>query len=69
MNQRPQFKPGYHALTFGRLTGEILRRATGLRPRDLIADHLSRPLDVQAWIGIPHRKSPAPRRTRSSRRS
>jgi CubicO group peptidase (beta-lactamase class C family) len=56
-NQRPQFKPGsefgYHALTFGWLTGEVLRRATGLRPRDLIAEYLTRPLDAEAWIGIP----------------
>lgn len=57
-NQRPQFHPGsdfgYHALTFGWLAGEILRRATGLRPHDLIAEYLAKPLDADAWIGIPH---------------
>ncbi|MFD5445764.1 serine hydrolase domain-containing protein [Streptomyces tendae] len=55
--QSPQWKPGtdfaYHALTFGWLTGEILRRATGLRPHKLLAEYLSTPLAADAWIGIP----------------
>lgn len=61
-NQRPQFEPGsefgYHALTFGWLAGEILRRATGLRLRDLIAEYLTKPLGAEAWIGIPHDVEP-----------
>ncbi|MBB4683779.1 serine hydrolase domain-containing protein [Amycolatopsis jiangsuensis] len=55
--QRPQWEPGtdfaYHALTFGWLTGEILRRATGLRPHELLAEYLSAPLAADAWIGLP----------------
>ncbi|MFD9702502.1 serine hydrolase domain-containing protein [Lentzea sp. NPDC059081] len=55
--QRPQWEPGtefgYHALTFGWLTGEILRRATGLRPHALLAEYLTTPLAVDAWIGLP----------------
>ncbi|MGI5499143.1 serine hydrolase domain-containing protein [Lentzea sp. CA-135723] len=55
--QRPQWDPGtgfgYHALTFGWLTGEILRRATGSRPHDLLAEYLTTPLAADAWIGLP----------------
>ncbi|MEU3645662.1 serine hydrolase domain-containing protein [Lentzea sp. NPDC034063] len=54
---RPQFTPGttfaYHALTYGWLTGEVLRRATGRLPGDLLDHYLSAPLAAQAWIGLP----------------
>jgi CubicO group peptidase (beta-lactamase class C family) len=55
--QRPLWAPGtefaYHALTFGWLTGEILRRATGMMPRELLAAYLVDELGVNAWIGLP----------------
>jgi CubicO group peptidase (beta-lactamase class C family) len=55
--QRPLWVPGtafaYHALTFGWLTGEILRRATGKMPGALLADYLTRDLGADAWIGLP----------------
>jgi CubicO group peptidase (beta-lactamase class C family) len=55
--QRPLWPPGtafaYHALTFGWLTGEILRRATGRMPGDLLADWFTGHLGVNAWIGLP----------------
>jgi CubicO group peptidase (beta-lactamase class C family) len=55
--QRPLWTPGtaysYHALTFGWLTGEILRRATGKMPSALLADYLADDLGVNAWIGLP----------------
>lgn len=55
--QRPLWTPGtafaYHALTFGWLTGEILRRATGTMPGALLADYLTDGLGVDAWIGLP----------------
>jgi CubicO group peptidase (beta-lactamase class C family) len=60
--QKPLWKPGtafaYHTLTYGWLTGEILRRATGLRPSALIADYLAGPLGVDAWIGLPEAEEP-----------
>jgi CubicO group peptidase (beta-lactamase class C family) len=60
--QQPQWEPGadfaYHALTFGWLTGEILRRATGLRPHDLLAKYLTTPLSADAWIGLPTHVEP-----------
>ena len=55
--QRPLWTPGtsfaYHAVTFGYLTGEILRRATGLMPSALIAEYLVAPTGANAWIGLP----------------
>ncbi|WP_197746961.1 serine hydrolase domain-containing protein [Mycolicibacterium madagascariense] len=55
--QRPLWSPGttyaYHALTYGWLTGEILRRATGLMPSALVADYLAGPTGANAWIGLP----------------
>ncbi|MGV9847380.1 hypothetical protein ACWDWU_01050 [Streptomyces sp. NPDC003442] len=48
-------RAGQHALTFGWLTGEILRRATDLRPHELLAEYLSTPLAADAWIGLPAR--------------
>lgn len=55
--QRPLWMPGtayaYHALTYGWLTGEILRRVTGLMPGALLAQYLTEPTGAQAWIGLP----------------
>jgi CubicO group peptidase (beta-lactamase class C family) len=55
--QRPLWAPGtqfaYHALTFGWLTGEILRRATGMMPGELLAAYFVDALGVNAWIGLP----------------
>ncbi|MET0452713.1 MAG: serine hydrolase domain-containing protein [Mycobacterium sp.] len=55
--QRPLWQPGtefaYHALTFGWLAGEILHRATGMMPGEVVADYLVDGLGVNAWIGLP----------------
>src|ERR1700712_477755 len=52
--QRPLWTPGtafaYHAVTFGYLTGEILRRATGKMPGALLAEYFTDDLGVDAWI-------------------
>jgi CubicO group peptidase (beta-lactamase class C family) len=45
-------------MTYGWLTGEILRRATGLMPGELIAKYLTEPLDAEAWIGLPAELEP-----------
>lgn len=53
--QAPFWPPGtdtcYHAMTYGFLAGEIARRITGSMPRDLIADLLSRPFDLDLQLG------------------
>jgi CubicO group peptidase (beta-lactamase class C family) len=43
----------YHALTFGWLAGELIRRVTGESVGQYFRDLVTDPLDVEAWIGIP----------------
>jgi CubicO group peptidase (beta-lactamase class C family) len=58
--QRPQFLPEdgylYHAMTYGWILGEVIRRVTGCSPgryfRAAIADRLG----LRTWIGLPHRE-------------
>ncbi|MEV6381903.1 serine hydrolase domain-containing protein [Streptomyces sp. NPDC051773] len=53
--QAPAWVPGtayaYHALTFGWLAGEVLRRATGLRPGRWLREHVAEPLDLTMTFG------------------
>ena len=53
--QQPLWEPGtahsYHALTFGWLAGEVLRRATGLRPADWLHQHINEPLGLGLTFG------------------
>lgn len=60
--QRPNWEPGtahgYHDLTYGWLTGEILRRATGRTVGTLIRDELAGPLGLDLWIGLPDEVRP-----------
>ncbi|WP_249349747.1 serine hydrolase domain-containing protein [Microbispora sp. H10836] len=46
----PGERHGYHAVTFGWLVGEILRRVGGRPVRDLVRDELGVP---GLWIGLP----------------
>lgn len=53
--QAPAWPPGtayaYHALTFGWLAGEVLRRATGQRPGEWLGDHVAGPLNLAMTYG------------------
>jgi CubicO group peptidase (beta-lactamase class C family) len=53
---------GYHAVTYGFLVGEVLRRVSGRSVGQLFADELAGPLGLHAWIGLPddqhHRVEP-----------
>lgn len=55
--QAPWWEPGtasgYHALTFGHLVGEVVRRVTGLRPREFLAAEVAGPLGADFHIGLP----------------
>lgn len=55
--QAPLWPPGatasYHGMTFGWLTGELVRRVTGLMPREYIELHVARPLGSDLWLGAP----------------
>ena len=53
--QAPLWEPGrayaYHALTFGWLAGEVLRRATGMRPSQWLQERVAEPLGLRVTFG------------------
>lgn len=55
--QRPLFQPNaghfYHAMTYGWLVGEVIRRITGLSPGAYFRRTIGDPLELHAWIGLP----------------
>jgi CubicO group peptidase (beta-lactamase class C family) len=64
--QKPLWEPGtahgYHALTFGWLVGELVRRVSGTSIGSFFAREVADPLDLEFWIGLPpseeHRVAP-----------
>jgi CubicO group peptidase (beta-lactamase class C family) len=44
---------GYHAVTYGWLVGEVLRRITGRSVGRFFADEVAGPLGLEFWIGLP----------------
>lgn len=54
--QAPEWEPGtaagYHALTFGFLIGEIVRRVTGRSLGEFFAEEVAEPLDADFHIGL-----------------
>ncbi|MBZ9676306.1 serine hydrolase domain-containing protein [Mesorhizobium sp. ES1-1] len=61
-DQSPVREPGtilyYHALTFGWLCGELIRRIDGRSVGRLFAEDVARPLGLDAWIGLPPEQEP-----------
>ena len=59
--QRPAWEPGtqlgYHAMTFGFLVGEVVRRITGKTLGAFFAEEVAAPLALNAWIGLPEEAS------------
>ncbi|HEX6236659.1 MAG TPA: serine hydrolase domain-containing protein [Acidimicrobiales bacterium] len=57
--QAPVWEPGtahgYHAVTFGWLVGEVVRRVTGRSLGTVFADEVAGPLGLEFWIGLPDR--------------
>lgn len=55
--QVPRWEPGtrvaYHAMTYGHLLGEVVRRATGRTIGAVLRDELVTPLGLQMWLGLP----------------
>lgn len=49
---------GYHAVTYGFLVGEVLRRISGRTVGQLLADEATGPLGLDAWIGLPAEEEP-----------
>lgn len=56
-DQAPIWEPGtahgYHAVTYGWLVGEVIRRVTGRSVGAFVADELAGPLGLELWIGLP----------------
>src|SRR3954449_12267118 len=56
-SQAPWWEPGtgsgYHALNYGHLIGEVIRRITGQRPGEFFAAHIAGPLGADFHIGLP----------------
>jgi CubicO group peptidase (beta-lactamase class C family) len=55
--QAPWWEPGtaggYHAMNYGHLIGELIRRITGQRLGQFFADHIAGPLGADFHIGLP----------------
>lgn len=55
--QAPAWEPGtdhgYHAQTYSRLTGELVRRVTGRSIGEWIADEIAGPVGADLWVGLP----------------
>jgi CubicO group peptidase (beta-lactamase class C family) len=58
----PGTRHGYHAITYGWLMGEIVRRVTGKSLGTVFAEEVAGPLGLEFWIGLPpeheHRVAP-----------
>jgi CubicO group peptidase (beta-lactamase class C family) len=50
---RPGSASGYHALNYGHLVGELIRRITGQKTGAFLADELAGPLGADFHIGLP----------------
>ncbi|MFM7068592.1 MAG: serine hydrolase domain-containing protein [Actinomycetes bacterium] len=49
----PGTQHGYHALTFGWLVGELVRRVSGTSIGEFFATEFAAPLGLEFWIGLP----------------
>ena len=49
----PGTKHGYHAITYGWLVGELVRRVSGMSIGRYVREHVAAPLSAEFWIGLP----------------
>lgn len=60
--QAPHWPPGtehgYHALTYGWLVGEVVRRVSGRSLGTFFRDEIAGPLGLDFWIGLPAAEEP-----------
>ncbi|MGV9378008.1 serine hydrolase domain-containing protein [Nonomuraea sp. NPDC003707] len=56
-DQAPLWEPGsahgYHALSYGFLVGEVIRRVTGKSVGELVSAEIAGPLGLELWVGAP----------------
>ncbi|WP_020137791.1 serine hydrolase domain-containing protein [Streptomyces sp. 351MFTsu5.1] len=69
--QAPVWEPGtdhgYHALTYGWMLDELVRRVTGLGAGEWIAREIAGPLGAEFWLGLPEAEEAAGRAGRVGR--
>ncbi|MER7875411.1 serine hydrolase domain-containing protein [Streptomyces solisilvae] len=53
----PGTRAGYHALTYGFLVGEAIRRITGLPPGEFLRREVTGPLGIDFTIGLPEKEA------------
>lgn len=51
----PGTRSGYHAISYGFLVGEVVRRITGLLPGEFLRQEITGPLDIDFTIGLPEK--------------
>nr|WP_202434546.1 MULTISPECIES: serine hydrolase domain-containing protein [unclassified Streptomyces] len=51
----PGTRSGYHAISYGFLVGEVVRRVTGLLPGEFLRKEITGPLDIDFTIGRPEK--------------
>jgi CubicO group peptidase (beta-lactamase class C family) len=60
--QAPLWEPGsahgYHAVTYGHLVGEVVRRITGRSLGTFFREEVAEPLGLDFWIGLPEELEP-----------
>lgn len=60
--QPPMWPPGtknsYHAMTYGFLAGELIRRVSGTSVGRFVASELAAPLEADIFIGLPEKEEP-----------
>lgn len=60
--QRPMWEPGtangYHAMSFGYLVGEVIRRVSGQSVGTFLAERVAGPLGADLHIGVPAERLP-----------
>ena len=54
----PGTRHGYHALTYGHLVGEVVRRVSGRSLGTFFREEIAEPLNLDLWIGLPEEHEP-----------
>jgi CubicO group peptidase (beta-lactamase class C family) len=57
-NWEPGTQHGYHARSFGWITGELVRRVTGRSFGRYVAEEIAAPLGLELWVGLPEALEP-----------